>query len=148
HGNEIRGGFSGAPVWDLGGGGVLGIIAEADSDRRTATMIPTDYVRSVTHIAVKTADLNEGQEAGSDQGPIGLTRISLPRALFDLVPLSWHYNLTAKIGYLPDPPERATIERYLRDFAADLSSKIREKTYIQPLAKEVVGPVPQLSRKS
>ncbi|MER5477123.1 serine protease [Streptomyces sp. NPDC002734] len=45
--HRVRTGFSGAPVWDVAGGGVVGMVVAADSrpDVRTAYLIPTRTLR-------------------------------------------------------------------------------------------------------
>lgn len=44
---EVQRGFSGAPVWDVEHGGVVGMVVTADAraDRRTAYLIPTETLR-------------------------------------------------------------------------------------------------------
>tara|TARA_R110002111_G_scaffold164386_3_gene230595 strand:- start:58209 stop:60134 length:1926 start_codon:yes stop_codon:yes gene_type:complete len=47
YGEEIRGGFSGAPVWDLELEGIVGIITTADPERRTASLIPIIHLQEL-----------------------------------------------------------------------------------------------------
>ena len=146
-GEEIRPGFSGAPVWSESAKANVGLITEADNTRRTATLIPTTLIKSVAALPISGGqplenrnhgDVNAFHRPSSRLGPF--------RTCMEFLIPSLHYFLTARLAFFHDPPERDIFARYLRNSAAELYERMKEKTYIPSIAAEPPETAPLLWR--
>ena len=148
YGNEIRPGFSGAPVWSNIAKSIVGLITEADAGRRTATLIPTKLLQLVSPVRVIPQPVKVSRtNAFTDQVSPGV-RFSLIRTILDATWPSFHYFLTVRLKCLNEPPERQIFARYLANTAAELSDRLNAKTYIPPIAAEPPKTPPMLWRRS
>jgi V8-like Glu-specific endopeptidase len=146
YGDEIRPGFSGAPVMRHCDGDLIGIVCEADADekRRTATIIPVSLIQEVTPLRIRSREETTQLLSEEKEAPVALNATnSLRRLLLDWLWPSLHYFLTVRVGLLSDSPERAVLEQRLREQQADWSQELQDKTFLPPPAKEVPVAPPQ-----
>jgi hypothetical protein len=137
-GDEIRPGFSGAPVMHENSGHLIGIVCEADQSRRTATIIPVSLLQELTDLQFHSPDVAEKQAIHSDEPPVILSENnSALRVMLEWFFPSLHYQLTVRLRLFSDPPERRVLEKRLRDRHTLWSKELRGKTYLPPPAKEV-----------
>lgn len=146
YGDEIRAGFSGAPVMNIANGNIIGIVCEADTERRTASIIPVSIILKIIELPMCSTEEKKSQLGNSNVIPIELSEKnnSIFRILLDLLLPRLHYLLTVKLRVLSDPPERVLLEKYLRVQHAKWSDELKEKTFLPPPAKEVPSSPPQM----
>lgn len=146
YGDEVRAGFSGAPVMNLENGSIIGIVCEADTERRTASIIPISLILEIIEFPINSIEKMESQSTNFNVLPIQLSKKnnSIFRILLDLLLPRLHYFLTVRLGVLSDPPERALLERHLREEHSKWSQELLEKTFLPPPTKEVPSSPPQM----
>lgn len=146
YGEEVRAGFSGAPIMNLKNGNVIGIVCEADDERRTAYIIPISIIQKIIALPISSIEETEAKPINSNiLLPIQLSeKNSIFRILLDLFFPKLHYFLTVKLRVLSDPSERPLLEKHLREQHAKWVDKLEEKTFLPPPAKEVPSSPPQM----
>lgn len=144
YGQEIREGFSGAPVMEEISGRLVGMVCEADSGRRTVTLIPTKCLQSVYEFAsgdgpaVAAAELKEIEAVRVQVATPG------KRLLLEKLTPRLHRLLTVVLRILSDPPEREALEKYLSEREAEWRHDLDDKTYLPPPTKQLAPPPPRL----
>jgi len=137
YGDEIRRGFSGSPAINSNKE-IIGIICEADEERRTATIIPVSILSKITTLQFCQVKQDSKDSINNNQPiPFFEKNNSAGRIFLDWLSPSIHYFLTVKLGLLADPPERLALEKHLREQQAEWSQELIGKTFLPPPAKEM-----------
>jgi hypothetical protein len=136
-GQEIRSGFSGAPVMNRESGALVGIVCEADAARRTATIIPTRNLLLAYPLVLE--EEGRSQLAGPFASEDRVVKLSEPgaRSILEMLVPRLHYFLTVRLRLLPDPPERPLLQDYILDRKAIWTDELANKTYLPPPAKQL-----------
>lgn len=143
HGQEIRKGFSGAPVMERISGNIIGMVCEADTHRRTVSIISAYILAKIRPIQIALETKTNHQEVVV---PVMRLKVNRFRLFLDQLFPRIHYFLTVRFPILPDPQERTIVQADLRHNLATWIYDINEKTYLPPPAKEIGGPSFELQR--
>jgi hypothetical protein len=144
-GNEIRAGFSGSPVMEESSSRLVGIICEADDQRRTATVIPTKQISLIVDLVI-TEEKEQEDSLALPSSPTlhQLTRPGL-RLIPEVICPRLHYFLSTR-NILRDPPDRAVLQELIDHNRAIWINDLKDKTYLPPPAKELDHSGVQLQR--
>jgi hypothetical protein len=136
YGSEIRPGFSGAPVWSFNQRGVIGIVSEADRQRRTGVVIPNSILRHAVPLPVPPPD-SASSTLVKAQTECALTRPGLLRYALDRLAPKLHLWITERAHLLPVPPERELLVEALTELAARFETDISKRVYVKGEAREL-----------
>ncbi len=142
--NKLRGGFSGAPVWSLDRGGVLGLIVEADEARGTGGMLPMSIVRGflAANGYALPAEASSGVQERRQQ--LQITPQRFHRVVLDACAPRFHLWLT-RHGLFNAPAELPVLQEELGKQIATIERDLADKTYIPPPAREAAAEAPTLT---
>lgn len=138
YGDEIRDGFIGGPAWGFESGGVLGIVSEANTARRTAVVVPSDVLRRFCPV-LKLSPPVAGNVAVQTAHPLRrwLDRW-LPRV----------HQAMVDGGLLSESPDREILLQYLERTAASAHYAVESKRrFIELSALDPRGTVPAPARR-
>jgi len=155
-GSEIRPGFSGAPVWSFDQGAVVGIITEADRNRRTAAVVPNRLIRQVVELPNPVSSAESVVERPETPPELTVGRPGIFRRMLDQFTPRLHLYLTDQLGWLALPAEREALAGALRTLAVGFESEIKARSsmFLPGDATELPSdfgsqfrPIPQLIRE-
>ncbi|KZN58361.1 trypsin-like serine protease [Pseudoalteromonas luteoviolacea] len=134
-GEVIRGGFSGAPLWCPILQAVAGIVSVADETRKTAVVIPLNLFRPLVE-DINLINVRITPDIANSSAMTGYHSLSFMRRVMDATAPRLHTYL-ARIGVLPEPPQRQAIVTHLSNLAANLIQDFETN-----LSSDVSGYVP------
>lgn len=140
-GSEIRPGFSGAPVWSRKQRAVVGLVCEADWKRRTAAIIPVEFLRRIAVFPTETIGANQETLISPNATQIRISPPNLLRHWFDRIAPKLHRWLTFQAGLLAKPDGSKPIYEALKKVAVEFKLEIENRTYI-PLSATQLPDMP------